>query len=177
MYKAYTSALPFKDKLLRSQVPTWVSTLACTSDQFHSSWRPGPNHTRGCRQVHNSSGKALAGERHPFRHLATNLRSNQNWLLLSLRTSQPPSSQPFMFKRRDTKTVISSAYAETFAVSGPTKGIPCNAALASSSLNLRSRGSKARILRKGDRGQPCQTDCSITKASERFLFTCTTACR
>ena len=42
---AHTSALPFKDNLLGSQVPTWASTLASTSDQFCSSWRLGLNHT------------------------------------------------------------------------------------------------------------------------------------
>ena len=45
MHTAHTSTLPFKDNLLRIQIPTWVSNLACTSDQFHSSWRSGPNHT------------------------------------------------------------------------------------------------------------------------------------
>ena len=35
----------FKDNLLESQIPTWAFTLACTSDQFRTSWRSGPNHT------------------------------------------------------------------------------------------------------------------------------------
>ena len=45
MYSAHTDHLPFKEKYLRSQVTTFEATLACTSDQFCSSWRPGPNHT------------------------------------------------------------------------------------------------------------------------------------
>ena len=44
MYIART-AQPFNDNRLRSEVPTCASTLARTSDQFRSSWRPGPNHT------------------------------------------------------------------------------------------------------------------------------------
>ena len=45
MYMVHTSALPFKDNHLQSQVFTCTSTLTCSSDQFHSSWRQGPNHT------------------------------------------------------------------------------------------------------------------------------------
>ena len=41
----HAPAPPFKDNHLESQVPTWASTLACTSDQFRSSLRSGPNHT------------------------------------------------------------------------------------------------------------------------------------
>ena len=40
IYTAHTPALPFKDNLIESQVPT----LASTSDQFRFSWRSGPNH-------------------------------------------------------------------------------------------------------------------------------------
>ena len=39
MYAAHDSTLPFKDNFLRSQAATWASTLACTSDKFHSSWK------------------------------------------------------------------------------------------------------------------------------------------
>ena len=45
MFTAHTSALPFKDIRLRSQVPTWASILACTFDQFCSNWRLSPNRT------------------------------------------------------------------------------------------------------------------------------------
>ena len=41
----HTSALSFKDSRLRSQAPTHASTFACTSDQFLTCWRSGPNHT------------------------------------------------------------------------------------------------------------------------------------
>ena len=75
---------------------------------------------------------------------------------------------------RDTKTVISSANAETLAVRGLAKGKPCRAGFAPSSLSLWSWGSKARTYRGGDREQPCWTDCSITNAPERLPFTCTT---
>ena len=46
-----------------------------------------------------------------------------------------------------TKTVISSAYAETFSLTRPARGAPRKAGLDFSSLSLRSRGSKARTLR------------------------------
>ena len=82
----------------------------------------------------------------------------------------------FMSKQLDTKKVISSANVDTFSERGSPREIPHRAGLASSSLSLRSRGSKARTYRKGDRGQPCRTERSITKASKRFLFTCTTVC-
>ena len=45
MYMAHIFALPFKDNLLESQIPTWAFILACTSDEHRSSWRSGPNHT------------------------------------------------------------------------------------------------------------------------------------
>ena len=82
----------------------------------------------------------------------------------------------FMSRWRDTKTLISSAYADSFAERGSAKRMPHRAGLAFSSLSLRSRNSKVRTYRRGDRGQPCQTDCSITKAHECFPFTCTSAC-
>ena len=36
---------PLRITYFESQVSTWESTLACTSHQFRSSWRSGPNHT------------------------------------------------------------------------------------------------------------------------------------
>ena len=70
----------------------------------------------------------------------------------------------FMSDRRDTKTVISSTYAETFALTQPAIRTPHRARFAVPSLSLQSRGSKARTLRKGDREQPCQTDRSSENA-------------
>ena len=49
MYRAHTSAQSLKDNLLGNQVPIWAFNLACTSDQFRSSWRSGPNHTARMR--------------------------------------------------------------------------------------------------------------------------------
>ena len=134
MYTAHNSTQLFRDNYLRCQVPTWTSTLACTLDQFRSSWRPGPNHTRWCRWICHSSSKALAEERHPSRHLAEILRSYQSWFwaLLYVRTSQPLSLQPLCLDDG------------TQRERGPEKGIPRTAGLASSSLSLRSRGSKVR---------------------------------
>ena len=95
IYTAHASTLPFKDNCLRSQVPTWASTSAWTSDQFRSSWRLSLNHTPNMQTVHHSSRKDLTGECHPFRQLAANLHCYQSWSwpLLFARISQPPSSQ------------------------------------------------------------------------------------
>ena len=60
--------------------------------------------------------------------------------------------------RRDTKPVMSSAYTETLTRTQLVKKTPHRAGQASSSLSLRSRGSKARTERRGDRGQPSQID-------------------
>ena len=53
----------------------------------------------------------------------------------------------FMFTWRDTKTVISSSNADTFAERWPARGIPRRARISFSSLSLRSKGSKARSQR------------------------------
>ena len=86
MYMAHNSTQPFKDNRLRSQVPTCASTLVRTSDQFRSSWRPGPNHTL---RMH--MGPSL-----PSKHPTTNLHFCQSWPwhLLPFRISQPPLSLP-----------------------------------------------------------------------------------
>ena len=91
-----------------SLVTTWASTLACTSDQFYSSWRSDLNHTPRMR-----TGPSLQ-------------RNGSGWVSLPL---QAPSRKPsllskltlvpvirsysatafftaFIFRRRDTKTVI-----------------------------------------------------------------------
>ena len=96
MYTAHASALLFKENLLESQIPTWAFTLACTSDQFRSSWRSGPNHTPSMRRARHSSERALEEYRSLSKHRAANLRFCQNWpwLLQSVHTRQPPSSQP-----------------------------------------------------------------------------------
>ena len=44
MYTARAYALLFKEKYIRSQVLTCAYSLACISDLFRSSWRPGLNY-------------------------------------------------------------------------------------------------------------------------------------
>ena len=97
--------------------------MARTFGQFRSSWKLGLNHTQGFGRVHHFSGRVPAEERHPSRHPTADLHSYQNlsWHLLLLHTSQLPSSLPSCSICRKTKTVISSAYAETFALRNPAK--------------------------------------------------------
>ena len=68
----------------------------------------------------------------------------------------------FISRRLDTKTVISSANAETLAVRRPAKGTQRRAGFALSSLRHRSRGSKARTR-------------TPSNALKRLPFTCTSA--
>ena len=145
MNTAHASALPFKDNLLRSQIPTRPSTLACNSDQFRSSWRSGPNHTPRMRTVPSFQRKGPGRVSQPVQALS------RKPSLLSKLTLAPairsysataffPTSMPY---QRDTETVISSANAETLAVRGLAKKILRRAEFVSSTLSLRSRGSKA----------------------------------
>ena len=146
MYSAHTSALPFKDNRLRSQVPTCASTLARTSDQFHFSWRPGLNHTLRMRTSPSLQRKS-PGRRMRLFHAPNRRPSLLSKLILALATSSYLSTAFFtasMFKWQDTKTVISSAHAETFALTLPVKETSHMAGLAFSSLSLQSRGSKTR---------------------------------
>ena len=84
------------DNLFRSQVVTWASPLACTSDQFRSSWRSDPNHIPRMQTGPSLQQRALAGYHYPSYPRAANLCFWQNWpwLLLFIHTQQPPSSQP-----------------------------------------------------------------------------------
>ena len=95
-YVAQTSALPFKDKRLPSQVPTCSFTFDCTSDQFRSNWKSGPNHTLRMQTVRHSTERVPEGERHSSREPIADLRSCRNWpwLLPPVRTTQPLFSQP-----------------------------------------------------------------------------------
>ena len=90
-YTAHASALPFKDNLLESQIPTREFTLACTSDQFRSSWRSGPNYTPRMQTGPSLQRKVLI----PLQ--ATSCKpcfcQNWPWLPQSACTHQPPSSQ------------------------------------------------------------------------------------
>ena len=99
---------------------------------------------QGCRWVRHSSRRALAGGRHPSRHPTADLRFYQNssWhLLLFLPLNRLLQSQ---YVQLAGHRLISLAYAETFALTRSAQGTPRRARLASSSLSLRSRGSKAR---------------------------------
>ena len=146
MYTSDTSTLPFKDKSLRNQVPTLAFTLPCTYDQSHSSWSPCPNHTPKMRM---GPSLQLKG---PGRRMPTFQAPNRKPSLLSKLILTPAIYSylvtafftTFMSKRRDTKTVISSAYADTFVERQLARGMPRRAGLAFSSLSLQSRGSKTR---------------------------------
>ena len=138
MYTAHTSTLPFKD--------TRAFTLACTSDQFCSSWRQGPNHTPRMETGLSLQQKGLGRGSPPL--LAPSCKPSllsklilAHAICLYLTTA---FFMAFLSRWRDTKTVISSAYIDTFTKRGPAKRIPCRAGLAFSSLSLQSRGSKVR---------------------------------
>ena len=138
MYTVHASTLSFKSNRLRGQVPTWAPTLACTSDQFRSSWRTGPNHTPRMRTGPSLQRKDPGWGTLPFG------APNRKLLLLSKLILAPAIWSclatafvtAFISKRRDTKTVISSANADTFAERRPVKKIPCRPGFASSSLSL-----------------------------------------
>ena len=146
MCSAHTSALSFKDNFLRSQVPTCASTLARTSNQLRSSWRPGLNHTPRIRTEPSLQRKG------PGRGTLPLQAPNRKPSLLSKLTLAPAtfsylataSFTAAMSRRLDTKTVISSAYAEILARTLPLSKIPHRAGRAPPSLSLRSRGSRAR---------------------------------
>ena len=146
MYTAHTFTLPFKENRLQSQVPTCTSTLACTSNQFRSSWRLCPNHTLRMRMG------PLLQRKGPGRRMPPLQAPNHKLSLLSKLTLAPATSSNLttasftasMFIRQDTNTVMFSAYAETFAWTQPAKKILCKARRALSSISLWSRGSTAR---------------------------------
>ena len=142
MYMVHTPALPFKDKRLRSQVPTCTSTLALTSNQFRPIWRPGLNYIPRMRTRLSLQQKSL-GRRMPLLQVPSCRPSLLSKLILAPVTSSyllTAFFTAFMSDRRNTKTVISSAYAET----QPAKRTLRRARFAVPSLGLRSRGSEAR---------------------------------
>ena len=118
-----------------------------TSDQFRFIWRSGPNHTPRMRMG------SLLQRKSPGRvSLPLQVPSRKPLLLLKLTLAPATRSYSatafftaLISRRPGTKTMISSANAETLAVRGPAKGIPRRAGFPPSpSLSLRSRGSKAR---------------------------------
>ena len=146
MYTAHTSTLPFKDNRLRSQVPTCPSTLANTSNHFPSSWSPGPNHTPRMR-IGPSLQRKGPGRGVPPLKAPNRKPSLLSKLTLATATFSYLSIAFFIASMsiwRDTKTVISSAYAETFVQTRSTKKTPRKAGQTIPSLSLRSRVSKAR---------------------------------
>ena len=110
MYTVHTSAPPFKDNRLRSQVPTWAATLAYASDQFRSSWSPKPNHTPRMRM-----GPSLQ-RKGPGRGMTPLQAPRRKPSLLSKLILVPAICSylattfftAFMSKRQDTKTDIIS---------------------------------------------------------------------
>ena len=145
-YTAHPSALTFKDNLLESQIPTWAFTLACTSDQFRSSWRSDPNHAQRMRMdpslQRKGPGIVLLPLQAPSRKPSLLSKLTLPPAIRSYSTTA--SFTAFISRRRETKTVMSSENAETLAVRGPAKGTPRRARLVPSSLGLRRKGSNAR---------------------------------
>ena len=113
----HTSALPFKVNRLRSQATTCTSTFVRSSNQFHSSWRPGPNHTP--RMWTGPSLQRKGPGRRTLPLQALNCKPS----LLSKLTLAPATFSYLatayftanMSQRLKTKTVISSANTEIFA--------------------------------------------------------------
>ena len=168
MYTAHTSTLSFKDNHLRSQVPSRASILACTFDHFRSSWRSGPNHTprmpTGLSLQRKGPGRVVLPFQEPNRKPLQTFKGDLGPCYLFV------PRKPLLHRCYIQKTVILSAYADTFAKRGIAKRMLRRAGLALSSLSLWSR-----IQRRGDKEQPCWTDLSIADAPERFPFTYTTA--
>ena len=145
-YPVHASALPFKENLLESQILTWAFTLTCTSDKFRFSWRSSLHRTPRMR-----TGPSLQRKGPGRVSLPLQAWSRKSSLLskLTLAPAIRSYSLTAFFTvsiswRRDTKTVISSANAETLAVRWPAKRTPRRTGFVPSSLSLRSRGSKAR---------------------------------
>ena len=144
MYTAHTSALPFKDSRFRSQVTTWASTLACTSEKFRSSWRPDPNHTTRMQMGSSFQRKGPERGTPPLQTPSRKPSLLSKLILVPAICSYFATAFfiAFMSRRRD--VVISSAYADTFSKRGTGKGMSLRARLAFSSPTLRDRGTKAR---------------------------------
>ena len=141
-YTVQTSALPFKDKCIWSQLATFI----CTSDKFHYCWRFCSNPTPRMRTVSSLQLKGSGRWTPPLQ------APNRRPLHLPKSTLAPATcsyfATPFftaaMSEQRDTNTVISWAKAKTLALTRPTAGTLIRAGFAFSSLRLRSSGSKAR---------------------------------
>ena len=137
----------FRTTAFEARYSPVLLTFARTSDQFRSSWRPGPNHTPSMQigQSIKRKGPGRGVPPLPAPNLRPFLLSKFilaptvcSYLKITLFTTS-------MSKRWDTKTMIWLVYVQTFPHWSPTKGTPRRARFAPLSLCLQSRGSKARI--------------------------------
>ena len=115
-----------KDSLLRSQIPTWALTLACTSNQFRHSWRSGSKHAPRMRMGPSLQQKVLGRVSLPVQAPSRKPSLLSKLTLASAIRSYSATAvfTTSMNFRQDTKTVISSVNVETLVVRGPAKGIP-----------------------------------------------------
>ena len=90
---------------------------------------------------------------------------SQTFTLFDILLSLTSARSTAITKKRDTKMVTSSVYVDTFVLRQPTKETLCRTGWVLQSLSLRSRGSKLRKKRSGDKELLCQTDRSILKDS------------
>ena len=170
MYTAHTSALPFKDYRLQSQVPTNVFT----------SWRPGTNHTQRMRIGPSLQRKGPGREMPPLQ--APNRRPPplSKFILVPALCSHLTIAYftASMFEWQDKKIVILSAYMETFARWSPTKEIPCKAGFTPSSQSLRKRGHREEGIRDKPTGPTAwlRKAPSASRLSAPLPEGCDTAC-
>ena len=119
MYTVHPSAMPLKYNRLRCQVLTWPSTLASNSDQFRSSWRPGLNNTLRMRTGPSLQWKCPGRGSPPLQ--APSYKPSLLSKLILAPAIYLYLATAFMSRRWDTKTVISSVYADTITESGRVK--------------------------------------------------------
>ena len=168
----YTQSAP-PPGLLRttSLEATRAFTLACTSNQFRSSWRSGPSHTTRMRTgpslQRRDPGRVSLPARHRF-------CQNWPWLLLFVRIQQPPFHSLYVqeagHKDSDVIGKHGNPYCKRASKRDTMKGKICPLIPKPSEQGLQSED-----IEKRREGNPCRTDRSITNAPERLPFTCTTA--
>ena len=149
MYRVHTSALiKIKINTFVSRYPPAFLLWSVLRTNFATIEGRDQTTPRGCGRVHRSSGRAKAVERSPSKNPTIDPLFLSKLILTPAFSSYLTTSffTAFMFKRWDTKTVISSAYAETFALRKPALGTPRRATFAPSSQICRLKGSKAKIF-------------------------------
>ena len=166
MYMTHTSTLTFKDNRLRTSYSHALLLLTALLINFVPDLGRARTMPKRNRWIRHSSRKVQVGEPHLFRRLTFSLVKVYlgPCYLFAFTTAS-------MSRSRDTKIVISSAYAESFVLRQPSKGTLHRARRAPSSLSLQSKSSKARKKRKATGGNPAGT----TARSRKTLFTYTTA--